>query len=445
MPSVIEVGRAAKSFEQSPEKEKISKVILRVDGENYVESGNDTGATFEANCFFATQAMADSLLNRLKNITYKPYSASNAIFDQAAELGDTVSISSNRGGLYRQIIRFGALMASDVKAPGGSDLEHEYKYKPKSDRETQREFANRITNAQAQSLIEQNIDRISLSVSGDDGTTTFELKSGTATLDTETVDLHVKSVNVDGTFTANKIKGGTLEVGGINNAAGKISILNDEGTWSGVLDNSNFRLMDKNRTYASFILPYQVSVGVVGSYTESPPFFTAIQYGYLACAEDNESGAKYGYLVLNNSQNSNHVQLDGDTGEVDCSKLTLPNGTMVDYLVERGTYGIWTYEKWASGKAVCWGRETFNDTINQAYGSLYMGDSHQGTFPNGLFNSVPQVCLITPHGTTTSYSAMLSVLAGLSSTTTQRFRFVRPDNTASGTFTANYYAVGKWK
>lgn len=27
----------------------------------------------------------------------------------------------------------------------------------------------------------------------------------------------------------------------------------------------------------------------------------------------------------------------------------------VDYIVERGTSGIWTYEKWASGKAVCWG------------------------------------------------------------------------------------------
>lgn len=27
----------------------------------------------------------------------------------------------------------------------------------------------------------------------------------------------------------------------------------------------------------------------------------------------------------------------------------------VDYIVEQGTSGIWTYEKWNSGKAVCWG------------------------------------------------------------------------------------------
>ena len=27
----------------------------------------------------------------------------------------------------------------------------------------------------------------------------------------------------------------------------------------------------------------------------------------------------------------------------------------VDYIVEQGTSGRWTYEKWNSGKAVCWG------------------------------------------------------------------------------------------
>ena len=30
----------------------------------------------------------------------------------------------------------------------------------------------------------------------------------------------------------------------------------------------------------------------------------------------------------------------------------------VDYIVEQGTSGIWTYEKWNSGKAACWGTRT---------------------------------------------------------------------------------------
>lgn len=33
-------------------------------------------------------------------------------------------------------------------------------------------------------------------------------------------------------------------------------------------------------------------------------------------------------------------------------------GLIADYVTERGSSGIWTYEKWRSGKAVCWGRAT---------------------------------------------------------------------------------------
>ena len=32
-------------------------------------------------------------------------------------------------------------------------------------------------------------------------------------------------------------------------------------------------------------------------------------------------------------------------------------GSVADYIVEQGTSGIWTYRKWASGIAECWGRE----------------------------------------------------------------------------------------
>lgn len=40
-----------------------------------------------------------------------------------------------------------------------------------------------------------------------------------------------------------------------------------------------------------------------------------------------------------------------------------------DYVVEHGTSGIWTYRKWASGIAECWGTTTFSGTANQSWGS----------------------------------------------------------------------------
>lgn len=35
-------------------------------------------------------------------------------------------------------------------------------------------------------------------------------------------------------------------------------------------------------------------------------------------------------------------------------------GLISDYVVEQGTSGIWTYQKWNSGVAKCWGRITQN-------------------------------------------------------------------------------------
>lgn len=42
------------------------------------------------------------------------------------------------------------------------------------------------------------------------------------------------------------------------------------------------------------------------------------------------------------------------------------NTMSVDYIVEQGTSGIWTWEKWASGKAVCWGNvDVYYQDVNK--------------------------------------------------------------------------------
>lgn len=62
-----------------------------------------------------------------------------------------------------------------------------------------------------------------------------------------------------------------------------------------------------------------------------------------------------------------------------------------DYVVEQGTEGFWTYEKWASGKAVCWGN-TWEATysITEAYGNAYICGAYI-EFPSGLFANTPAV------------------------------------------------------
>jgi hypothetical protein len=60
-----------------------------------------------------------------------------------------------------------------------------------------------------------------------------------------------------------------------------------------------------------------------------------------------------------------------------------------DFVIETGTSGIWTYEKWASGKAVCWGTTTkkpINFDGHWATDVWYAG--LQETFPN-IFVETP--------------------------------------------------------
>ena len=66
----------------------------------------------------------------------------------------------------------------------------------------------------------------------------------------------------------------------------------------------------------------------------------------------------------------------------------------VDYPIEQGTDGIWTYEKMASGKAVCYA--TVNQTLNLdgGYsGGIIHHTATLATFPADLFIDAPKVWL----------------------------------------------------
>lgn len=63
----------------------------------------------------------------------------------------------------------------------------------------------------------------------------------------------------------------------------------------------------------------------------------------------------------------------------------------VDYVVSQGTDGIWTYRKWNSGIAECWGSILVHPSITTQYGSLYIANLGATNFVNGLFTSRPNI------------------------------------------------------
>lgn len=86
------------------------------------------------------------------------------------------------------------------------------------------QVSGKINSSEAQTLINQSLDGITLSASSDTDGTIFKLMyDGAVLASTGSVDLYVDAVNVYGTLTAKKLQGGS------------ISILDDEGNRCGYI------------------------------------------------------------------------------------------------------------------------------------------------------------------------------------------------------------------
>ena len=73
--------------------------------------------------------------------------------------------------------------------------------------------SGKIDGTAAQTLIDQNLNKITLAATSVSSGTTFTLsKDGAQIASTGTVDLHVKAVNIDGTLTAGALRGGSVSL-----------------------------------------------------------------------------------------------------------------------------------------------------------------------------------------------------------------------------------------
>jgi len=153
-----DIGYSVMNLEHSEAYEEITKVIVYLDDTNYVVAGDDTGATLECFSPFATQEIAGELLNRIAYFRYQPFKASTAFIDPAAEVGDDIEVGGVTSAIFSADNTFGALFISDIEAPTTREIEHEYPFKTKEDRQfqrTMREVGSRIT--QTASMIESEV------------------------------------------------------------------------------------------------------------------------------------------------------------------------------------------------------------------------------------------------------------------------------------------------
>ena len=212
----------------------ITRVNLSVDSDHYYTAGDDTGRAIEVTCPWGSQEMANSILASVSGKTYQPYTATDALLDPAAEIGDAVTL----GGYYSVIAdistSFDRASAPTISAPGSDEIDDEYPYESRERREKNRQLAQTrslISKTSEEILLQVEneleglsssfsvqLDNITGRVNGLDG----EFAELSLTLDGLTVtdptgktvingsmvqtdNLYVNAANISGTLTANQI------------------------------------------------------------------------------------------------------------------------------------------------------------------------------------------------------------------------------------------------
>ena len=293
------VGGDITSFSDNGRYKPISRVTLLVDDENSLTAGDDTGMEIVASCPHATQSMVNALLQTMKGYQYQAYEAGAANIDPAAELGDGVTVA----GVYSPLSKISddGRGYAGISSPGEAEMEDEYPSEGYITQEFNRKIAEtrstiaktseeimlkvegidgrvtslstsidgieaniksidgsitnikadinglrttvsgKIDGSTAQSMIDQSIDKIELSVSSGNGGSTFTLKAGNTTLSTDTLDLHVKAINIDGTLKASQIQTGSIYVGDLadgSDYATKTYVTNNAGLDADEVDSA---------------------------------------------------------------------------------------------------------------------------------------------------------------------------------------------------------------
>ena len=114
-----------------------------------------------------------------------------------------------------------------------------------------------------------------------------------------------------------------------------------------------------------------------------------------------------------------------------------------DYVVELGTSGIWTYRKWSSGVAECWGVASFTPSSPNTEGSLYY--KYVSTnFPSGLFTAQPTVQATTSVGW---ISGITTHPTGVTSATYSGYLWAADSHAMNGNYSwaVSISARGRWK
>lgn len=127
------------------------------------------------------------------------------------------------------------------------------------------------------------------------------------------------------------------------------------------------------------------------------------------------------------------------------TNLSINNNEVVDYIIEQGKSGIYTYRKWASGEAELWGRVAITPSAQaggSARGGIYYCAYYTAEATTYPFTFVEKPYLQATETSAATYCTMVYV--STNTTDLENLVFARGNNDFYNT-EIDLYVKGRWK
>lgn len=241
----IDIGRKVAALTTSPALVGYTGVEVVVSEEKSYFAGTRTGSVLTVSNPWGTQAIANYILSVISGFEYQPYEARDGIIPAEAELGDGLAVDDTYGGIYAQNLVFNPLLTSDASAPYQEEIDHEYPYIEKSQRQIERAVAD------VKATLTVDIDRIDArveSLSGDvaeiEATVTDQGSQISLVADSNGIKASAIVTAINGTsgiaLDADHITlNGDTTINAINGATGTVKINANRVNMTGVLTWNN--------------------------------------------------------------------------------------------------------------------------------------------------------------------------------------------------------------
>ena len=333
------LGRSIEDFSPGIESKPITKVeLLDENGDIVGVAGTDSGKTLRAQNPDGTNEMAQAILSKVSGYTHIGYEGQNAMLDPAAEIGDAVTVSGHYVPIVSTDSTFDSLLAVNISAPDADELDDEYPYKSKTQRQIERNMAvtrSLITKSAEEINLEiQGVDgRVSalqltldgVTITGSDGVTRINggkiaANSVTAT-QIDATNLKVDAANITGSLTIGQLPDSVAETSDIPSYTSEL--IND----SGYQNETGVTTIIDGRVTADYvdalgIYAQKLLGGTVGLYASKTQKIGAMDITYTSTGYGMSINTTYGGIKL---QSAGNIFLSAGSG----GNLTLQNNTLV--------------------------------------------------------------------------------------------------------------------